>query len=193
MRKLFVAGVATLASLGLGFLAATPTFADPVGPAKEPSSTLTIDYISTPTVSGTTYTYTVKVSGLTMTSAKSGDTNYVGFRYGNLPEPGPGHNGDDRGTQVKGTFLVTNAGSEVFTVIITAKTPPSGQPLDVAEYSTGPKSPGETDGTENQQESPGVVLPGQTPYGQLPEVPWAVGLPAVGLGAAVLLKRRVAR
>lgn len=69
---------------------------------------------------------------------------------------------------------------------------PPGPRLDVAEYSAPPtNAKGETDGTEIRQKSPGVALPGHTPYGQLPEVPWSVGLPVVGISAAILLKRRL--
>lgn len=164
--------------------------------ANEPNSALTIDYVSVPTISHHnhtyTYTYTVKVSGLTVKPKTAGDSNYVGFRYGNLPTLG--NKGDDRGTQVQQSYPVAQAGSAVFTITIPKKTDglPLRPRLDVAEYSTHSTSPGETDGKEIRQESPGVVLPGPTPFGQLPEVPFAVAIPVVGLGAAWLLRRRLA-
>lgn len=160
--------------------------------ANEPNSALTIDYVSVPTIShhNHTYTYTVKVSGLTVKPKSTGESNYVGFRYGHLP---PGNNdGDDSGHQVRGTFPVTKNGQFTLTIQSKRMGGPAGLQLDAAEYSTHSTSPGETDGKEIRQESPGVVLPGPTPFGQLPEVPFAVAIPVVGLGAAWLLRRRLA-
>lgn len=157
--------------------------------ANEPSQALTIDYISAPTLTGGNDVYTVKISGLVPST--TAQTYYVGFRYGNLPT-GTQPNGDDKGTQVTGTLPVGSSTSQKFQIAVPASKDTGN--LDVAEYNSPSFSPGEHDGAgqETRQESAGVALPtGSTPYGQLPEVPFAAVIPVVGLGAAVLLRRKL--
>lgn len=185
------ASLAVGGALALSLMVAVPAFAQ----GKEPSPALTIDYVSAPTLETSgpnagNYQYTVKVSGLEASS--SGKQYYVGFRYGNLPKNG--NNGDDSGTQVSEAPDVTSTtGSQVFTIEIPQTQIKKGYYLDATEYSSKPGSKGENDGggKEIRQESAFVSM-GNLPYGQLPQVPWAVGLPAIGLGlgAAVWLRQR---
>lgn len=146
-----------------------PVFAVTNPPAKEPTPLLTIDYVSKATQNGES---TVKVSGLVV--PPSGKTYYVGFRY-NKPDSSEG---DDSGRQIPKTFTVSSS-TQVFSVTI----PPGAKNLDVAEYSSPSDNGGEHDGDEIAQESAWAGL-NKLPYGNLPEAPWAAGLPLVAVGLA---------
>lgn len=168
ISRLAMTGVAVLA---VGAISA-PAFA--AGSSSVPS--LTIDYISKPTITTSktgdkTYQYTVKVSGLVY-----GSGDFVVFEY-NVTNIIQGN-----GTII-GNYNVQQSGSEIFTLSFTqASTASPATNLAVAEFH---------DGISNfiQQPSPITTL-SELPYGQLPEVPWAAGLPLVGLGAGMWLWKR---
>ena len=161
-------------------LASGPVFAKP---ANEPSHGLRITQI---VATGTTGTYNVTVSGLTNSSTTVSGPYYVGFRYNMTSNPRS--EGDDSGHQFQGQI---NVESSAPTQTFTLKIPNNATTIDVAEYSSNNKdNGGEHDGNEVRNESPAVSVP-SIPNGQLPEVPFAVGIPVVVLGAALPLKRRL--
>ncbi len=166
-----------LAMIGVAVLAvgsvSPPTFA-----AASPSvPSLTIDYISKPTITpsktgGETYQYTVKVAGLAYTPEAR---DFVVFEY-NVTNLVQGN-----GTII-GNYNVQQSGSETFTISFTQTSASSAANLAVAEFQNGI-------GNFIRNPSPITVL-SELPYGQLPEVPWAAGLPLVGLGVGMWLWKR---
>lgn len=185
MQQLFMVRLAALAGAAAVLGAASvPTFA--ASPANEPTHGLTITKIVP--VSGSNGEYDVTVTGLTGATTKAPGPYYVGFRY-NI-KSNPKSEGDDSGTQFQQINLESSAPTQTFIVKIST----TMTNIDVAEYGkTNEHNGGEHDGNEVRQESPAVPL-SNIPYGQAPEVPWAAALPlvALGFGAAVLLRRRLA-
>ena len=168
LSRLAMTGVAVLA---VGAISA-PAFA-----AVSPSvPSLAIDYISNPTITtsktgGETYQYTVKVSGLAY-----GAGDFVVFEY-NVTNLLQGNG------VIIGKYGVQQSGSELFTIAFTlVSTASPATNLAVAEFH---------DGIGNFVRQPSPITPlSELPYGQMPEVPWAAGLPLVGLGAGAWLSKR---
>jgi hypothetical protein len=100
----------------------------------------------------------------------------------------PSLNGIAPGTPVASedgayVFLTHNFDNETFTISFTqTSTASSAANLAVAEFQNGI-------GNFIRNPSPITVL-SELPYGQLPEVPWAAGLPLVGLGVGMWLWKR---
>ncbi|PSR22697.1 MAG: hypothetical protein C7B45_05740 [Sulfobacillus acidophilus] len=147
-----------------------------------PSDSLAIDYVGT--TSGPPPTVTIKVSGLETSSQPP--SNYT-VRFFEAPIGTSSTPGTSAAWTPVGPPKAVSSSTQVFTMPYSVSTP--GQLLGVAEYSgSGPsKCLVATDSPSN------FVNLNNLPYGQLPEVPFAVGLPLIGLGAAALiLKRRTA-
>lgn len=179
VSRLALTGVAVLA---VGALSA-PAFAAGVTPSPSPSPspsrpTLTIDYVSAPTITHipgfTQYQFTIKVSGLTVTSG----VDYAQFNY-NVPASSPLGSGS-----LASQSMVTKSGTKTFTVAFDVSSGEALNNIDVTEFQQVGNSYKAID------QSNIVSLTGKLPYGQLPEVPWTVGLPIIGLGAGAWLWRR---
>lgn len=203
-KRWIVRGVSAAGALAL-LSTATPAFAatTPEGPGvgKEAlqSSTLTLSCNQGSLVSGKPQ-YVCTVGNIAQTKASttlyfralnsSQDAAFNQSSYGNSGTSNHSH--DDSGTILNGLAGVTitpnptnqkfTSSSETFT--ISGAIPSSTVALTVGQYSQ--------DRTREYADEGVFKL--TPPVGQLPEVPFAVGIPVIGLGAAALiLKRRAMR
>lgn len=173
MKRIMTLGLSGAATIGL-LLAGGSAFAASTSSAFNP----TIEYVGP--INTTTGQASVLVSGLSSTQTVfitfedevGGQWKYIQEFQMTQSPPNPWYKG-----QV-GTILFNKANA--------------GQGIPIASGATALRV------LEGTQESPissqtigNTVSLSPLPYGQLPEVPFAVGIPVVGIGAALLLKRKL--
>ena len=161
--------------------------------SKEPSEALTIDYVSAqPSSSGSgNYTLMVKVSGLT-TPAQHDVVWFYLITPDGLGVPGVDPDLAVASPTVGGAQY--SDGSQVFQISLGGVSNLSQDHLTAAEADyvpSGPAGPLHSTNTELRQEATPIALD-SLPYGNLPEVPWAAGLPLVGLAVGGWWWRRPA-
>ncbi|WP_028962604.1 hypothetical protein [Sulfobacillus thermosulfidooxidans] len=183
--------VATLAGLLLG---STAFAADPPGltagalPPGNPAP-LTINYVGVHQTKSGTDGLIIKVSNLVVpTSDSPSDT--LEFDLENAP-----------GFGIQSNFTVSvSPGSPNYGTWFVPLNVKKGTPL--ANLNLGSVNLAASEWLPPKLQSPGVnaelalgvvTLPPKLPYGQLPEVPWAAGLPLVAFGSGALWWRRMTR
>ncbi|WP_053959799.1 hypothetical protein [Sulfobacillus thermosulfidooxidans] len=175
------------------FLGSSAFAADPLGqlpgaPTTQPAS-LTINYVGLHQNKAGTDGLIIKVSNLVVPSSGS-PADTLEFDLGNAP-----------GFGIQSDFTVSVApGSPNYGTWFVPLNVKQGTPL--GNLSLGGVNLTASEWLPHQSQSPGVnpelalggaTLPEKLPFGQLPEVPWAAGLPLLALGIGALWWRRSAR
>ncbi|MCY0899203.1 MAG: hypothetical protein OWU33_09785 [Firmicutes bacterium] len=198
MRFLWRVGTTTALSAGIAaLLMSTTAFAAPSPSPKPPQppppssqpAQLTINYVGVQQSSNGTDGLVIKVSDLIIPSSSTGPYT-VNFNLAGANITG--RNSRPLGIESKFTESVTYGTPSYQTWFVPLNAPPntplsdlslSRANLNVNEWNYNVKP--------SQELAVGSLSPlGTLPYGQLPEVPWAAGIPLLALGVGVLVWRR---
>lgn len=198
-RRWITRGISVVGAVSL-LAMATPAFAanlaEGLGNGSEPSqaSTLTLSCNQGSVVGGQPQ-YVCTVGNIDITKAETtivfralDSSDYTAFAPSSWGESGASNQShDDGGTLLNGLSGVTITPSPVNHWISSTKTfTLSGAiPSNTVAFSVGQNSPDLTNEVGDE-----AVVKLTPPVGQLPEVPYAVALPIMGLGAGLVLWRR---